>query len=127
MNNLISTENQAFISLVGPSETGKSQLVYNWQELGTFQPKFDKNHFFINILYQPFYNIMQKQIGNLEFAQGVNFEFIGSLQNNGTKYLLILDNFCEEICNSKGFVDIATAGRHRGLSTIYIIHNLFHL
>ena len=30
------------------------------------------------------------------------------------------------ICNSKAFVDIATAGRHRGLSTIYIKHNLFH-
>ena len=26
----------------------------------------------------------------------------------------------------KSFVDIATAGRHRGLSTIYIKHNLFH-
>ena len=33
---------------------------------------------------------------------------------------------CEEICNSKAFVDIATAGRHRGLSTIYIKHNFFH-
>ena len=40
--------------------------------------------------------------------------------------MLIFDNSCEEICNSKAFVDIATAGRHRGLSTIYIKHNLFH-
>ena len=30
------------------------------------------------------------------------------------------------ICNSKAFVDIATTGRHQGLSTIYIKHNLFH-
>ena len=30
------------------------------------------------------------------------------------------------ICNSKAFVDIATAGRDRGLSTIYIKHNFFH-
>ena len=28
--------------------------------------------------------------------------------------------------NSKAFVDITTAVRHRGLSTIYIKHNLFH-
>ena len=69
---------------------------------------------------------MQKEIKNLEFVQGVNFEFIDSLKNNGTKYLLVFDDFCEEICNSKAFVDIATAGRHRGLSTIYIKHNLFH-
>ena len=40
--------------------------------------------------------------------------------------MLIIDDSCEEICNSKAFVDIATAGRHRGLSTIYIIHNPFH-
>ena len=39
--------------------------------------------------------------------------------------MLIFDDSCEEICNSKAFVDIATAGRHRGLSTIYIKHNLF--
>ena len=30
------------------------------------------------------------------------------------------------MCSSKEFVKIATAGRHRGLSTIYIKHNLFH-
>ena len=69
---------------------------------------------------------MQKEIENLAFVQGVNFEFIDSLKNNGTKYLLIFGDSCEEICNSKAFVDIATAGIHRGLSTIYIIHNLFH-
>ena len=69
---------------------------------------------------------MQKEIEILEFVQGVNFEIVYSLRNNGTKYLLVFDDSCEEICNSKAFVDIATAGRHRGLSTIYIKHNLFH-
>ena len=47
-------------------------------------------------------------------------------KSNGTKYLLIFDAFCEEICKSKAFVDISTAGRHRGLGTIYIKHSLFH-
>ena len=69
---------------------------------------------------------MQKKFENLEFVRGVNSEFIESIKNNGTKYLLIFDYSCEEICNSKAFVDIATAGRHRGLSSIYIKHNLFH-
>ena len=69
---------------------------------------------------------MQKKIKYLEFVQAVNFEFRDSLKNNGTKYLLIFGDTCEEICNSKAFVDIATAGRHRGLSTIYIKQNLFH-
>ena len=69
---------------------------------------------------------MQKKVENLEFVQGVNFDIIDLLKNNGTKYLLILDDYCEMICNSKSFVDIATAGRQRSLSTIYIKHNLFH-
>ena len=46
MNKLISTENGVFIALVGPSETGKSQLIYNWLKIGIFQPKFDKNYCF---------------------------------------------------------------------------------
>ena len=56
---------------------------------------------------------MRKEIDNLEFVQGVHFEFINSLKHNGTKYLLISDDSCAEICNSKEFVDIITAGRHR--------------
>ena len=124
MNKLISTKNRVFISLVGPSENGKSQLIYNWLKIGTFQPKFNKIYFF-HQHSQPLYDVMQKEIENLEFVQGVNFEFIDSMKNNGTKHLLIFDDSCEEICNSKAFVDIATARRHRGLSTIYIKHNLF--
>ena len=53
---------------------------------------------------------MQKEIKNLEFVQGENFEFIHSVKKNGTKYLLIFDNSCEEICNSKDFVDLPPLG-----------------
>ena len=63
---------------------------------------------------------------NLEFVQGVNFEFIDSFKYNGSKYSLIFDNSFEEICISKAFVDNAFASRHRGLSTIYIKHKVFH-
>ena len=125
MNKVIYTKNRVFISLVGPSETGKSQLIYNWFKFGTFQPKSDKINFFYQHS-QTLYNVMQKEIENLEFVQGVNFEFIDSLKNNGTKYLLIFDNSCEQICYSKTCIDIATARIHQGLSTINIKHNLFH-
>ena len=120
MNKLISTKNRVFISLVGPGESGKSQLIYQWLKNDTFQPKFFYQHF------QPLYDVMLKEIENIEFVQGVNFDFIDSLENNGTKYLLIFDDSCQEICNSREFEKIAVAGRHRGLSTIYIKHNLFH-
>ena len=125
MNKLFSAKNRVFISLVGPSETEKSHLIYNWLKIGSFQAKFVKIYFF-NQHSQPLYDVMQKEIEKFEFVRGVNFEFLDSLKNDGTKYLLIFDDSCEEICNSKAFVDIATAGRHRGPSTIYIKHNLFH-
>ena len=63
---------------------------------------------------------MQKEIENLEFVQGVNFEIVDSLNIKGTKYLLLFDNSREDICSSKACVGIATAGRQRGLSTIQI-------
>ena len=56
---------------------------------------------------------MQKDIENLELLKGVNFEYQDSLENNVSKYLLMLDHYWEEICNSKAFVVFATAGRHR--------------
>ena len=62
---------------------------------------------------------MSKNIKNILFIQGVDFEFIQSLPNNGTEYLLI---FVRKSQARKIFVKIATGGRHKGLSTIYIKH-----
>ena len=125
LNRLFSTKYRVFVSSAGPPEFGKSHFIYNWLKIGTFQQQFDKNYFFYQHS-QHLYDAMQNEIEKLEFVQGVNFEFIDSLKNNSTKYLLIVDVSREEICNSKAFDDIATAGRHRGLSTIYIKHNYFH-
>ena len=97
MNKLISTKNRVFLSLVGPSKTGKLQFTYNLLKIGTVQPKFDKIYFFYQ-RSQPLYDVMQKEIESLEFVQGVNFEFIVSLKFNGTKDLLIFDDSCENIC-----------------------------
>ena len=68
---------------------------------------------------------MQKENKSFEFVQGVNFEFVDSFKNNGTKDFLIFDQSCEGICNSKAFVIIATAERQSGLRTILNKHNLF--
>ena len=69
---------------------------------------------------------MQNETENLEFVQGVNFEFISSMKNNGTKYLLIFHDSCAEICIYKALSVDATAGRHSGFRTSYIEHNLLH-
>ena len=73
------SKNRVFITLVGPSETGKRQLIYNWLKFGTFQLEFDKIYFFYKHS-QPLYDVMQKESENLEFVQGKNFEFIDSFK-----------------------------------------------
>ena len=109
MNKLISTKYRAFISLVGPSETGKSQLIYNWLKIGTFQPKFDKIYSFYQHS-QPLYDVMQKEIKKIEFLQGVNLEFIDSLKNKGTKYLLIFGDSCKRFAIQKPLLTLPPLG-----------------
>ena len=59
---------------------------------------------------QPLYVLMQKEIENLEFVQRVNFECFDSLKNNGTKYLLIFDDFCDEIAVRKLLLTLPLPG-----------------
>ena len=39
-------KNRSLRSIVGPSGSGKSQVIYNWLKIGTFQTRFDKFQFF---------------------------------------------------------------------------------
>ena len=113
-----------YVWLVRPRRTN-NKLFRNGSKSERFNQPLTKSTFFYQHP-QPLYHVMQEEIDYLDFVQGVNFEFKNSLKNHGTKYLLIFDISCEEICSSKAFVYIVTAGRHRGLNTIFIKHKLFH-
>ena len=117
------TFEEQFFPLVGPSGSGKFYLIFDWLKIGTFQPAFEN---FLNFYQHSQHLYSQVQRKNLKFTQGVDFDLIEKLPKNGTKYLLIFDDSCEEFSNFKQFVKIATAGRENGLNTIYIKHNLFH-
>ena len=69
---------------------------------------------------------MIRKIPNLEFVLCLDFEIINSLPNDGTNYLIIFDDSCDEITKTKEFEKIATAGRHKKVNCIYVKHNLFH-
>ena len=99
--------------------------MYERLKVGTFQPNFGEIYSFYQHP-QPLFDIMHDEIEHFEFVQGVNFEFINSSRNNGTKYLFIFDDSRAEICTYKEFVDIAAASKHRGFRTICLKHNLFH-
>ena len=121
MNKIISTKERIYILLVGLSGSGILNLIFEWLKVDTFQMNLIDKIFYFYQHCQPSYGRMQRK--NLKFIQGVDFELIENLPNNETKYVLNFDDSCEEILNSKHFVKIATAERHRGLNTIYIKQN----
>ena len=123
MNKIISTKERVFISLVGPSGSGKPPRIFEWLKIASVQPTLDKKTFLYQH-YQALYSQMQRK--NLKFIQGVDFHLNKFFPNNGSKYLRIFDDSCEEISNFKQFVKITTSGRQRGLKTKYIKHNLIH-
>ena len=58
---------------------------------------------------------------NIQFKKFISFEVVSELED----CLLVFDHSCEEIFNDKEFSKLATAGRHKNLSVIYVKHNLF--
>ena len=64
MNKIESTNERVFISLVGPSGSGKSLFIFDWLKIGTFQPTIKKFFFFYQH-YQPVYGQMQRKTTNL--------------------------------------------------------------
>lgn len=119
MNKIIFTNDRMFMAVVGPSGSGKSELIYKMLKGGTFSPPFEKIYFFYQE-YQPLYDQMQTTL-NIEFIPCINFEMIKNLEN----CLLIFDDSCEEIYQDKNFVKIATSARHRKVHVIYVKHNLY--
>ena len=126
MNKSISTKNRVLISLVGPSETGKTQLTCIWLKVGTFQPTFNKIYIFYQHS-QRLYGVMQKENWKSLVCAGSNLWKYWFGKKQLYKVLVNFWRLSEEICISKAFVGIATAGKHQCLSTIYIKHNLFQL
>ena len=84
INKLISTKIESlFHWLALPKLENRSwfKIGYKLEQFNQSLAKFA----FFNQHSQSLHNAMQKEIKNPEFVQGVNFEFIDSLNNNGTK------------------------------------------
>ena len=86
-----------YLRMLPPRQESHSQFLFG-SKMEPFKQKLTKITFF---LHSPsLHVVMQKEIENLEFVQGVNFELRDSLKNNGTKGLLIfylrnvLSGFC---------------------------------
>ena len=130
MNKRISTAPHCFISVVRPAGSGKTQLIKRMicNQEKIFRPVFDK------ILY--FYKHYQQAYKKLEaecVVKNIHLELIQGLEWNAVKRgeilkqrtFVVLDDLYDEAANSKGFLDLVIAGRHRTIHLMVLRHNLF--
>ena len=96
-----------------------TELIFKMLLVGTFFPEFQTIFYFYQH-DQPKFQSLEKKL-NIHFKKFSNFELNSELEN----CLLVFDDSCEEIFNDKKISKLATAGRHRNISVIYVKHNLF--
>ena len=110
-----------FIAVVGPSRSGKIELIFKLLTERTFYPKFGRVLFF----YKGIQPILSDELNagriQIEYVKFDGFNRLRNIEN----ILLVFDDPCEEIYKDKEFVKLATAGRHKGLDVIYVKDNLF--
>ena len=109
--------------LVGPSETGKWQSIYNWLKILTFHPKFEE---ILSSTLSATLKCYAKRDWKPCVCSRLKLWIYRFVKKEPRNVLVIFEGSCEQNCNSKTLVDSATEGRHRGLSTINIKHKLFH-
>ena len=109
-------QHRVFITLVGPSGTRKSKPFYISLTNAPFRSN-EGSTFFSSTLAKTVQCFAKTDWKSIVCSMR-KLEVLDSLKHNGQGVLLIFDNSYVEICISKTIVDISTAGRLRGLSTI---------
>ena len=119
MNKIISTSDRLFMAVSGPSCCGKTELIFKMLLQNTFSAKFQSIFYFYQH-EQPKFESLESKL-NIQFKKFTSFEAVSELED----CLLVFDESWEEIFNDQEFSKLATAGRHKNLSVIYVKHNLF--
>ena len=108
------------MALCVPSLCGKTEFFFEMLPQNTFPPKFQSIFSFYQH-DQPKFQFIERKISN-QFIKFSSFEQISEVDD----YLLVFDDSCEETFNEKNFPKLATGGRHKKISVIYVKHNLFY-
>ena len=130
MNKRISTNPHCFISVVGPAGCGKTRLIAKMisNQEKIFRKSFDR------ILY--FYKHNQESYEKLRFecsTKAVDLDLVQGLEWNAVersealkqRTLVVIDDLYDEAAQSKEFLDLVIAGRHKNVHLMVLRHNLF--
>ena len=130
MNKRISTNPHCFISVVGPADCGKTRLIAKMisKQEKIFRPSF------VRIIY--FYKHNQEAYKKLRFecstkavdldlVQGLEWNAVGRSEALKQRNLVVIDDLYDEAAQSKEFLDLVIAGRHKNVHLMVLRHNLF--
>ena len=115
----IGPQYHCFISVVGPAGSGKIRLIgrknVNQKKISL---SFDKIIYFYKHYQQYYGTIMMdcrsKQV-DIEFIQGLEWNFLQKAATQKKRFLLVLDDLFDEAAQSKEFLALVVAGRHRNV------------
>ena len=62
---------------------------------------------------------------DIEFIQGLEWNFLQKTETEKKRILLVLDDLFDEAAQSKHFLALVVAGRHRNVHLMVLRHNLF--
>lgn len=110
--------------VTGASKSGKTQFVYKLLTTSNaFTKPIDKILYCYGI-YQPFYDLMKKNIKNIDFQNGLPTD-IDSFAN-GKHCVIICDDLMDQFINDNLCKTLFVQGSHHlSLSVIFITHNAF--
>ena len=130
MNKRISTNPHCFISVVGPAGCGKTRLIgrmiSNQEKI--FQPSFDRVIYFYKH-HQESYEKLRVECStkalDIDFFQGLEWEAVERTEALKQRTLVVIDDLYDEATQTKEFLDLVIAGRHRNVHLMVLRHNLF--
>ena len=125
----IDTQPHFCIPVVGPAGSGKTRLIgrmiLNQEKI--FSSSFDKLFYFYKHYeqyYGPILMDCQYKHVDIEFIQGLEWNFLQKAQSQ-KRILLVLDDLFDEAAQSKDFLALVVAGRHRNVHLMVLRHNFF--
>ena len=101
-------------------------MIVNQEKI--FSPSFDKIIYFYKH-YQHYYGTIlmdcQSKHVDIDFIQGLEWNFLQKAEALKKRILLVLDDLFDEAAQSKDFLALVVAGRHRNVHLMVLRHNLF--
>ena len=130
MNKRISTNPHCFISVVGPAGCGKTRLIARMisNQEKIFRPSFDRIIYFHKHNQESYEKLRfecSTKAVDLDLVQGLEWNAVERSEALKQRTLVVIDDLYDEAAQSKEFLDLVIAGRHKNVHLMVLRHNLF--